>query len=352
MQIAIPATVLVLMILGGYFAYRIIHPDFAAVTGHRWTSYQNAALAISFEYPSDLLLPAPPSALPEGDSASTSVIFTKDATTTPTQRGFSPHIVVTFEPTNEPDAASYIASHGFQIANGLGTTTTINGVPAVAVSQTAYAQETLYAVFDRRFYTIAIDLPPAETARVIDSLQFGTVQTTPSERCDQSATTTDCSKISPLAQPEPQPYVPPDPSQPTETWNSATGTPISLYGFSFELPAGWHGSVYRSAYTGNVHALVQSESNGQGFTIDCPPSGKGLEAATRLSSEERLFSAGGLDYAIAFEQWAAPGTDSWYFLWVRTAHDPSGTYCLAQGTSTPDVAQAMQTMFATWSAAN
>lgn len=99
--------------------------------------------------------------------------------------------------------------------------------------------------------------------------------------CDQSATTTDCSTL-PTPRQEQQPYVPPNPTEPKETWVSATGTPISLYGFSFELPADWRGSIYQSAYTGDVHALVQSGSNDRGFTIDCPPSGKGLEAATRL----------------------------------------------------------------------
>ncbi len=189
------------------------------------------------------------------------------------------------------------------------------------------------------------------------TMQFGTVPTTLSERCDQSATTTDCSKIPPLAQPEPQPYVPPNPAQPTATWISATGIPISLYGFSFELPADWHGSVYSSAYTGNLHALVQNESNDQGFTIDCPPSGKGLESATRLSAEGRTFvSADGTSYSVTFEKWTAPGNGPWYFLWVRmpqagdSLNGSSGTYCLAQGSTTPDIEAAMRSMYSTWSA--
>ena len=172
--------------------------------------------------------------------------------------------------------------------------------------------------------------------------------------CNQSATTTDCSKLVSLPQTPPQSYVPPNPVQPTETWVSATGTPISLFGFSFELPAGWHGSVYRSAYTGNLHALVQSDSSDKGFTIDCPPAGKGLEAATRLSSEERSFTADGTEYSVSFEKWTAPGNDPWYFLWVRTpqsgnsSNGSSGTYCLAQGTVTPDTEKAMRTMYESW----
>jgi len=172
--------------------------------------------------------------------------------------------------------------------------------------------------------------------------------------CDQSATTTDCSTLSSLPQPEPQPYVPPNPVQPVETWVSATGTPISLAGFSFELPAGWHGAVYKDAYLQNLHALVQSDPNEPGFTIDCPPAGKGLEAATRLSSEARSFTTDGTDYSAAFEKWTAPGNDPWYFVWVRmpqsgdSSNGSSGTYCLAQGTATPDIEKAMRTMYESW----
>ena len=170
--------------------------------------------------------------------------------------------------------------------------------------------------------------------------------------CDQSATTTDCSTLPASSQSEPQPYVPPNPVQPDETWVSAKGTPISLAGFSFELPVGWHGSVYSNAYLGNVHVLVQKDSNDRGFTIDCPPDGKGLEAATRLSSEERSFISGdGTTYSVAFEKWTAPGNDPWYFIWMRmpqsgaSSNGSSGTYCLVQGTVTPDIEEAMRTMY-------
>lgn len=170
--------------------------------------------------------------------------------------------------------------------------------------------------------------------------------------CDQSATTTDCSTIPPSS--PPPPYVPPNLVQPEEAWVSAIGTPISLFGFSFELPAGWHGSVYREAYAENVHALVQSDSNDHGFTIDCPPAGKGLEAATRLSSEVRSFTADDIGYSVAFEKWTAPGNDPWYFVWVRMpppgdfSTDSSGTYCLAQGGATPDVEEAMRALYKSW----
>ncbi|GEM_PF-2205286 len=172
--------------------------------------------------------------------------------------------------------------------------------------------------------------------------------------CNQSATTTDCSKLVSLPQTPPPPYVPPNQVQPIETWVSATSTPIPLFGFSFELPAGWHGAVYKDAYLQTLHALVQSDLSDKGFTIDCPPAGKGLEAATRLSSEERSFTTDGTDYSVAFEEWTAPGNDPWYFLWVRTpqlgdsSNGSSGTYCLAQGTATPDIEKAMRTMYESW----
>lgn len=174
------------------------------------------------------------------------------------------------------------------------------------------------------------------------------------EGCDQSATTTDCSTFPPPSQTEPQPYVPPDPAQPAATWVSATDTPIRFAGFSFELPAGWHGSVYNGPYLQNTYALVQSESNDQGFTIDCPPAGKGFETAIRLSSKTRAFIHDETEYSIAFEKWTAPGNDPWYFLWIRmpefgdSSGDTPGTYCLAQGSAVPDIEEAMRVMYATW----
>ncbi len=200
------------------------------------------------------------------------------------------------------------------------------------------------------------DLPPRFTVtipRSIVDILLGNYSLQPAELpgCDQSATTTDCSKLQVPSQPEPQPYVPPNPVQPSKTWVSAARTPISLAGFSFELPAGWHGSVYNSAYLGSVHVLVQKDSNDRGFSIDCPPDGKGLEAATRLTSETRTFTSGGTDYSAAFEKWTAPGNNPWYFIWVRmpqsgdSSNGSLGTYCLVQGTVTPDIEEAMRTMY-------
>jgi hypothetical protein len=171
--------------------------------------------------------------------------------------------------------------------------------------------------------------------------------------CDQSATTTNCATLPVPVQPEPQPYVPPNPVQPSATWISSDGGRISLYGLSFELPTGWRGSVYIGGYDGNVHTLVQKDSNAPGFTIDCPPAGKGLEAATRLSSANRTFTTDENVFSVFFEKWTAPGRDPWYFLWVRSplagdsTADSSAGYCLMQGNATPEIEMALWSIYET-----
>lgn len=169
--------------------------------------------------------------------------------------------------------------------------------------------------------------------------------------CDQSATTTNCGTLTSLPQ---NPSEPPNAVQPIDEWTAATDTPIRFSGFSFVLPPGWHGSVYEEGFVGGLHALVQSDSNDKGFTIDCPPEGKGLEAATRLSTEAREFTLGTKTYLIAIEKWTAPGNEPWYFVWVR-AHEPGdvstdqyGNICLAQGSINPDVETAMKKLYETW----
>jgi hypothetical protein len=171
--------------------------------------------------------------------------------------------------------------------------------------------------------------------------------------CNQSATTTDCARL--LAAPPPiPPYIPPNITSPTDEWTTATDTPVSFADFTLTLPSGWHGSVYENEFAGGWHVLVQKSPNKPGFTIDCPPEGKGLEAATRLSTEDRSFSAGSTTYSVAFEQWAAPGNDPWFFVWLRAnapgnwMTDASGIICLAQGSTVPDVAEAMKALYETW----
>ncbi len=172
--------------------------------------------------------------------------------------------------------------------------------------------------------------------------------------CVQSATTTDCSTFPTLPQAAPGPYIPPNSVHPVKEWKSMTATPVSFNGFSFILPPGWHGSVYEKGFAGGLHALVQKESDAPGFVIDCPPDGIGLEAATRLSSEERSFTTASTTYSVAIEKWTAPGNMPWYFVWVR-AHEPgdfstdqSSSVCLAQGRANLDIKTAMKELYETW----
>jgi len=168
--------------------------------------------------------------------------------------------------------------------------------------------------------------------------------------CDQSATTTDCSKIPPATPSEPPAYIPPNTEKPIEEWTTATDTPVTLADFSFTLPPGWHGSVHEKPYGGGTHVLIQKDAGQAGFTIDCPPDGKGLEEATRLSTEERSFVAGSITYTLSFEKWTSKGDDPWLFVWLKKTI-PEGfpaTICLAQGGTEPNIASAMKMMYDTW----
>lgn len=170
--------------------------------------------------------------------------------------------------------------------------------------------------------------------------------------CDQSATTSDCLAVPPVSQE--QPYVPPNPVSPTEVWVSATSTPILLAGFSFELPGGWRGSVYNFPHSQRLSVLIQNESSTRSFGVECPPTGKGLEGATRLLSEARDFTASGVDYSAIFEKWAASGNNPWYLLWITAPQSGDSlrgsrhTYCLVHGSATPDIEEAMRMMYASW----
>lgn len=170
--------------------------------------------------------------------------------------------------------------------------------------------------------------------------------------CNQSATTTDCSRLPAVVLPSLP--VPSNQALPADEWTTATGTPVSLAGFTFELPAGWHGKAYEDGFAGGWHAFVQKGLGEPGFTIDCPPNGKGLEVATRLSAENRSFAIGSTTYSVALEQWTAPGNDPWFFVWIRASvpgdwmTDASGTACLAQGGTGADVAGAIRALYETW----
>lgn len=135
-----------------------------------------------------------------------------------------------------------------------------------------------------------------------------------------------------------------------EEWTTATDTPIALAGFSFTLPPGWHGSVYEKPYAGGKHVLVQKDPKRAGFVIDCPPDGKGLEEATRLSTEERSFVDDGVTYTVSFEKWISGGNEPWFFVWIRKTivESSPAIVCLIQGGTGPDIEKAMRTLYNTW----
>lgn len=162
--------------------------------------------------------------------------------------------------------------------------------------------------------------------------------------CDQSATTTPCEVLNSLPQTPPPPYVPENTVSPIDEWTSVKDIPVKFAGFSFSLPPGWHGSVYNKG-GGGLHLLAEQRPGMGGFTIDCPPDGKGLETATRLSVEERTFAGNGISYTASFEKWTAPGNEPWIFVFIRE----KSSSCTAQGSADPDTAGAMHMLYETLS---
>ncbi|MFA5830697.1 MAG: hypothetical protein WC878_02600 [Candidatus Paceibacterota bacterium] len=193
-------------------------------------------------------------------------------------------------------------------------------------------------------------IPPTFADRATEKQMTELTERLRRRGCDQSATTTDCSKIPPALPSEPPTYISPNTVKPIKEWTTATDTPVTLAGFSFTLPPGWHGSVYEKPHAGGTHVLVQKNAEQAGFTIDCPPDGKGLEEATRLSTEERSFVDDGVAYALSLEKWISAENDSWLFVWFRQTI-PDGflaTICLARGSTESDIASAMKMMYNTW----
>jgi hypothetical protein len=128
---------------------------------------------------------------------------------------------------------------------------------------------------------------------------------------------------------------------------SATNTPIAISDLSFFLEPGLYVSYSRSP--SDQHILIQKDKSLGGFTISCPPPGKGLEAATRLSSEQRLFTNGSSTYSVSFEKWTAPGNNPWIFVWIRRGPETESpeVVCLAQGSTDSDIMKLMREVYET-----
>ena len=134
-------------------------------------------------------------------------------------------------------------------------------------------------------------------------------------------------------------------------WDSEAGKRMSVSGISFELPAGWHGEVYQSNGWQDAHIYMPSSTPDhiRSLSLNCPPPGKGLEAATRLSQEDRSFSKDGGDYSVSLQKWTAEGNDPWYFIFISGQQSTSspGIDCLAQGGADEESAAALRKMFET-----
>ena len=134
-------------------------------------------------------------------------------------------------------------------------------------------------------------------------------------------------------------------------WDSEEGKRITMADISFELPVGWHGEVYQNS--GGQNALIYKSPHNPDHPISislfCPPDGKGLEAATRLSTEERSFDGNGQTHSVSLQKWTAPGNDPWYFMFVAAEATESspGVNCLVHGSSDTESVAALQTMYKT-----
>ena len=170
--------------------------------------------------------------------------------------------------------------------------------------------------------------------------------------CDQSATTVPCATLEALSVSPSAPapaYVPPNFVVPNYTFTTATNTSVTVVGYSFKLPLGWHGEIF-SGFTG-LHMLIQNSTSTTGFVVDCPPGGKGLEAAKVLTSVQRSFMHGDVNYELSFDKWTAPGNDPWHFIFIKTSQGGGELRgeCIAQGSATPTVTEAMQMFYETFS---
>lgn len=178
--------------------------------------------------------------------------------------------------------------------------------------------------------------------------------TLPASGCDQSATTTPCAELEALAmrRTPPPPWQPESVAPIMQATTTAVDPMIALDDrFSFSLPPGWHGEKYAKKNSGGGYnwRFVRGGDE-RVFSIDCPPDGKGLEAAVTLSREDRSLSDNGVTYAISLRKMTAPGNEPWLTVSVTTPQSwGGGPECVVWGTATPDTEEAIRMLYATWS---
>lgn len=137
----------------------------------------------------------------------------------------------------------------------------------------------------------------------------------------------------------------------TREWDTEAGVRIAMGGLSFELPEMWHGEMYGHRDGQFMRAFKPSPREDHPITISlsCPPAGKGLEAATRLSTEDRTFVRDGRTYTASLQKWTASENNPWYFLFVDSlaTATSTGINCLAHGSADDDSTAALRMMFET-----
>lgn len=154
---------LLILLLGGVGGYYLFQKASPVATTQKWVSYTNNTLGVSFEYPSDLVKP------PQGvATSSASFPLLNPSPRAPEDNG----IFVDTDTTKEPDAASYIRSQKWQVAEGLATSTTVDGIPAVEILETAYEYMTLYVVHNGKFYSFRLNTSPDEAEHIKSSIRF------------------------------------------------------------------------------------------------------------------------------------------------------------------------------------
>ncbi|MHB8913875.1 MAG: hypothetical protein ACYC4I_02595 [Minisyncoccota bacterium] len=134
---------------------------------------------------------------------------------------------------------------------------------------------------------------------------------------------------------------------PVQMTISGASTTIEISGFSFTIPSSWKGEEYFN-YGSEYSMLLQESSTTAGFTIDCPPIGKGAEEVVYLSTEKRTFVNNGIEYDISLSKMGAPKNDPWYWIFVTSRVSEKGTGCLITGSATPEITEAMRDLYESW----
>lgn len=131
------------------------------------------------------------------------------------------------------------------------------------------------------------------------------------------------------------------------TWISSTNTPVTFSDFSFILPAGWKGEAYES-YDGQETIRIQKETEPSGFiSIECPPTGKGLEGVRRTSVGERQLNSNGVNYTVSLEKLVSSENPS-FFIWIKKESSESyDIACFGHGGSGSGAEKAMYQIYKT-----